>query len=220
MQSKKFLKFFEADVKYGMNFQNQEIRYQIDAQDNNLNSDYWYYQLEYYSPRYSAGSPGSASESGEINVQNYNTTFQNFLPSLTARLDLNRDFDTMEEAQKFFTDSVKHNHVLQIEPAKLTQKTQPKPFNTASLLQQASNLYRMSAKDIMACCQHLYQQGHITYMRTDSKKYSSEFIQEAKQWIMEQYNEEKYIHPQIDSFSNHITREDPEQTIKIKKKNE
>ncbi len=88
----KFLKFFEADVKYGMNFQNQEIRYQIDAQDNNLNSDYWYYQLEYYSPRYSAGSPGSASESGEINVQNYNTTFQNFLPSLTARLDLNRDF--------------------------------------------------------------------------------------------------------------------------------
>lgn len=88
----KFLKFFEADVKYGLNVQNQEIRYQIDAQDNNLNSDYWYYQLEYYSPRYSAGAPGVASESGEINVQNYRTTFQNFLPSLTARLDLNRDF--------------------------------------------------------------------------------------------------------------------------------
>lgn len=88
----KFLKYFEADVKYGLNVQNQEIRYQIDAQDNNLNSDYWYYQLEYYSPRYSAGAPGSASESGEINVQTYRTTFQNFLPSLTARFDLNRDF--------------------------------------------------------------------------------------------------------------------------------
>jgi TonB-linked SusC/RagA family outer membrane protein len=87
----KFLKFLEADVKYGINVQNQEIRYQIDAQDNNLNSDYWYYQLEYYSPRYSAGAPGSASESGEINLQNYRTTFQNFLPSLTARFDINRD---------------------------------------------------------------------------------------------------------------------------------
>jgi TonB-linked SusC/RagA family outer membrane protein len=88
----KFLKFFEADVKYGMNYQNDEIRYTIDAQDNNLNADYWQYWLEFYSPRYSAGSPTTNTESGEINTQLYKTTFQNFLPSLTVRLDLDRDF--------------------------------------------------------------------------------------------------------------------------------
>ena len=88
----KFLKFFEADVKYGMNYQNDEIRYTIDAQDNNLNADYWAYWLEFYSPRYSAGSPQLNTETGETNTQLYKTTFQNFLPSLTMRLDLDRDF--------------------------------------------------------------------------------------------------------------------------------
>jgi len=88
----KFLKFFEADVKYGLNYQNDEIRYTIDGQDNNLNADYWAYWLEFYSPRYSAGSPQKNTETGEINTQLYKTTFQNFLPSLTVRLDLDRDF--------------------------------------------------------------------------------------------------------------------------------
>jgi TonB-dependent starch-binding outer membrane protein SusC len=84
--------FLEADVKYGLNYQNDEIRYQIDAQDNNLNADYWQYWLENYSPRYSAGSPASATETGEINTQLYRTTFQNFLPSATLRFDLAKDF--------------------------------------------------------------------------------------------------------------------------------
>lgn len=88
----RFLKFFEADVKYGLNYQNQSIRYQIDAQDDNLNADYWQYWLEYYSPRYSAGAPNSRTETGEINDQLYRTTFQNFLPSMTVRLDLEKDF--------------------------------------------------------------------------------------------------------------------------------
>ena len=88
----KFLKFFEADVKYGINYQDDETRYQIDAQDNNLNADYWAYWLEFYSPRFSAGSPNTNTETGEINNQAYKTTFQNFLPSLTVRLDLDKDF--------------------------------------------------------------------------------------------------------------------------------
>lgn len=87
----KFLKFFEADVKYGLNYQDQEIKYQIDAQDNNLNAEYWQYWLEYYSPRVSYGAPTVATESGEINTQTYKTTFQNFLPSLTVRLDFDKD---------------------------------------------------------------------------------------------------------------------------------
>ena len=88
----KFLKFFEADVKYGLNYQTDDTRYQIDEQSNNLNADYWQYWLEYYSPRFSAGAPSSRTETGEINTQNYKTTFQNFLPSLTVRLDLENDF--------------------------------------------------------------------------------------------------------------------------------
>lgn len=87
----KFLKFFEADVKYGLNYQTDDTRYQIDDQSTNLNADYWQYWLEYYSPRYSAGAPSVATETGEINTQTYKTTFQNFLPSLTVRLDAQND---------------------------------------------------------------------------------------------------------------------------------
>ncbi len=88
----KFLKFFEADVKYGINYQNNDITYRIDAQDDNLNADYWQYWLEFYSPRYSGGNPTARTETGEINRQVYKTTFQNFLPSLTVRLDADKDF--------------------------------------------------------------------------------------------------------------------------------
>jgi len=88
----KFLKFFEADVKYGINYQNNDIVYRIDAQDDNLNADYWIYWLEFYSPRYRGGNPTSRTETGEINRQVYKTTFQNFLPSLTVRLDAEKDF--------------------------------------------------------------------------------------------------------------------------------
>ena len=93
----KFLKFFEADVKYGINYQTNEIRYSVDPQDNNLNADYWAYWLEGgpslgYSPRATWGNPQKNTETGEINIQNYKTTFQNFLPSLTVRLDLDKDF--------------------------------------------------------------------------------------------------------------------------------
>jgi TonB-dependent starch-binding outer membrane protein SusC len=92
----KFLKFFEADVKYGLNYQNQQIRLQVDPQDNNLNADFWEYWVEGgnnggYSPRLTYGSPQSKTETGEINIRTYKTTFQNFLPSLTARLDFDRD---------------------------------------------------------------------------------------------------------------------------------
>jgi hypothetical protein len=84
-------------VKYGINYQNQDIVYRIDAQDNNLNADYWVYWLEGgpslgYSPRATWGNPQKNTETGEINIQNYKTTFQNFLPSLTVRLDLEKDF--------------------------------------------------------------------------------------------------------------------------------
>jgi DNA topoisomerase-1 len=44
----------------------------------------------------------------------------------------------------------------------------------------ASNELHFSPKETMKLCQTLYEAGYITYMRTDSKKYSKEFIEKTK----------------------------------------
>ena len=53
----------------------------------------------------------------------------------------------------------------------------------------------------MKYAQQLYENGLITYMRTDSKTYSVEFINESKKYILKNYNDEKYISHNIDSLT-------------------
>lgn len=58
-----------------------------------------------------------------------------------------------------------------------------KPYSTASLLQDGFSKLRMSAAQITVAAQKLYEAGLITYIRTDSNKYSNDFITEAKKFI-------------------------------------
>ncbi len=92
----------------------------------------------------------------------------------------------------FFTNSLGFTHVLTIDVSREVIKSPPSPLNTSSLLQVASNVLRLSPKDTMALCQVLYQDGHITYMRTENTRYSREFIQTASAYITGQYGE-KYV---------------------------
>jgi DNA topoisomerase I len=67
-------------------------------------------------------------------------------------------------------------------PIKTTLKA-PKPLTT-SLLQQKVNQYLgMSPNVTMKTAQKLYERGLITYMRTDSQRYSKEFIKSAVEYI-------------------------------------
>jgi len=54
------------------------------------------------------------------------------------------------------------------------------PFTTSTLQQEASRKLRMSAKQTMDTAQQLYQDGHITYMRTDSPTLSDQAINAAR----------------------------------------
>jgi DNA topoisomerase-1 len=69
----------------------------------------------------------------------------------------------------------------------------PKPFHTSSLLQCASNQLHCSPKETMKLCQELYQNGYITYMRTDSTKYSRVFLDKAAAFITKTWLSDKYI---------------------------
>ena len=71
-------------------------------------------------------------------------------------------------------------------PKKVT-KAPPCPYSTSTLQQAASNDLHLSPKDTMSVAQKLYEQGFITYMRTDSKAYSSEFVAKACDYIRKRF---------------------------------
>lgn len=63
----------------------------------------------------------------------------------------------------------------------------PAPFTTSTLQQEANRKYGFTARRTMQTAQSLYENGYITYMRTDSTNLSSEAIHAARTLIEEQY---------------------------------
>ncbi|MCX6797778.1 MAG: type I DNA topoisomerase [Candidatus Falkowbacteria bacterium] len=79
--------------------------------------------------------------------------------------------------------------ILKIEKKKLN-KNAPAPFTTSTLQQSANRLLGYSAKQTMVIAQKLYEQGYITYMRTDSLNLSGKFLSEAKIYLEETLGKE------------------------------
>ncbi|ATZ16098.1 DNA topoisomerase-1 [Entomoplasma freundtii] len=67
-----------------------------------------------------------------------------------------------------------------------------KPYSTAGLLQDGFSKLHLSAAQITVAAQKLYEAGLITYIRTDSTRYSETFIQEAKTYIETHFKPELY----------------------------
>jgi len=91
-------------------------------------------------------------------------------------------------------------------PKKVIKKA-PEPLTTSSLQQLASNELHLSPKETMKYAQQLYEDGFITYMRTDSKKYSKEFIENVKQYISKTHGDQ-YISQTIDNLVVSMKEED------------
>lgn len=66
------------------------------------------------------------------------------------------------------------------------------PFITSSLQQECSNRFGYSPKKTMEYAQSLFENGYITYLRTDSTRLSDEFILAAKDYIVDHYGKDYY----------------------------
>jgi len=106
---------------------------------------------------------------------------------------LSKELENSEKVCVFFELSKSFKHMFSIGQKKIIQQNPPRPFSTSSLLQSASSNLGMSPKETMSICQQLYQDGFITYMRTDAQTYSLSFLEEAKKWILEEKKRPEYV---------------------------
>ena len=128
--------------------------------------------------------------------------------------ELQKEFETETEVCDFISLSLTHPHKFTVQPQKLSERSPPKPFNTSALLQHANNTLHIGAKETMACCQTLYQLGHITYMRTENRKYSPDFIKTASTYIAGKWTE-KHVHPLAVELHGNTDSTNPHEAIRV-----
>jgi DNA topoisomerase-1 len=75
------------------------------------------------------------------------------------------------------------------------------PFTTSSLQQEANRKLGFTARRTMQVAQGLYENGHITYMRTDSVNLSGEALKAARDAVLDRYGKE-YLSPEPRQFQN------------------
>jgi len=143
----------------------------------------------------------------------YTTIGSFFSNHWRTSFELTHFFDTSEEVLQFLEKTKTFEHKICIGNAKETKISPPKPFNTSRLLQVASNVLHISPKETMNLCQKLYQNGYITYMRTESQKYSNDFLKKAETFILQQWKSKDYM-GNIDVLENKDVN-NPHEAIRV-----
>lgn len=75
---------------------------------------------------------------------------------------------------------------------KESKRSPSAPFTTSTMQQEASSKCGMSPKITMSVAQKLYENGYITYMRTDSTSIAAEAMDEIKKYIIKTYSKKYY----------------------------
>ena len=117
--------------------------------------------------------------------------------------------------RELFETSRNAPHILTADPPRESIRKPPQPLTTSRILQHAANILRTSPKQTMELCQELYQQGFITYLRTDSSKYSAEFIQHANIYMTKRWGAEYIHHDQSNVTQNKVSAVTPHEAIRV-----
>jgi len=113
--------------------------------------------------------------------------FESFLAKKDNKAISKLEIKTQDEANQIIKDLKKADYkVAEIERKEVKRNPLP-PFTTSTLQQEGWKKFRMPAKFTMGIAQKLYEQGLITYHRTDSLNLSSSSLSLAKNMIVENY---------------------------------
>ncbi|RAV15074.1 type I DNA topoisomerase [Mycolicibacterium sp. GF69] len=146
-------------------------------------------------------------------------------PTFTAKLNIvdgrrvatGRDFDSLGQVRKpdevRVLDEAAANALAvglrgaQLAVSSVEQKPYTRrpyaPFMTSTLQQEAGRKLRFSSERTMSIAQRLYENGYITYMRTDSTTLSQSAIEAARNQARQLYGEE-YLHPSPRQYTRKV----------------
>jgi DNA topoisomerase I len=116
------------------------------------------------------------------------TLDENGKPS-EVKAELNKRFSTKKEAHAFLEKCRSAEFSVADVVKKPAKRSPAQPFTTSTLQQEASRKLNFSVSQTMAVAQRLYENGKITYMRTDSVNLSGLAVNTAKQKIIELHGE-------------------------------
>lgn len=113
-----------------------------------------------------------------------------FTAKLLKQNDVKVELHSKIESDTILTDLQSARYSVFDIVTKETKKSPSPPYTTSTLQQAAANKLGWSAKRTMQIAQQLYEEGFITYMRTDSFNLSEEAIALARTFIVEQFGQE------------------------------
>jgi len=109
------------------------------------------------------------------------------------KAELKQRFDSEEEARAFLESLAGATFTVTDISKSPSSRNPAAPFTTSTLQQEANSKLGMGSRATMASAQKLYQEGRITYMRTDSVNLSSQAIAASADYIKRLYGVE-YSH--------------------------
>ena len=105
------------------------------------------------------------------------------------KAELSSRFETEAQAETFLQSCIGATFTVAKAEEKPAQRYPAPPFTTSTLQQEAGRKLGMSVSQTMSVAQHLYEQGLITYMRTDSVNLSQQALAQCKEEVIKLYGE-------------------------------
>lgn len=139
-------------------------------------------------------------------LHKHETSINEFIPTKKYKMNgtikkdkqLNVDFIFKKDINTDDVNIILHNFINnnKLTIIKINETTEksysPHPFITSTLQQQAQKEYGFKVSYIMSMAQKLYDDGYITYIRTDSTYINEEFETKLKEYIVSHFGKNYY----------------------------
>ena len=125
-------------------------------------------------------------------VPKVSEALDNFVVKLIKLDDKKAEVRNKEQADKIVSELEKSDYkVLDVRKKEVRKNPYP-PFTTSTMTQAGARLFGWSAKRTMSIAQRLYEEGLITYHRTDSVNLAAAAVARAREYIGKTYGA-KYL---------------------------